>query len=867
MTETYSFGAWLGQRRKALDMTQRDLADRTSCALATIKKIEADERRPSRDLADLLADALRLPPEARLTFVECARGLRPVDGLEKMDIGTIDEKNAPLAARVPDLPLPSTPFIGRTAELAQVVDRLAQPACHWLTLVGPGGIGKTRLAVEAAHMLRDTFADGVVFVPLASVIDAALMPIAIAQRLHLVLSGPPADQLLAYLRARTMLLALDNCEQIGEGVTWLSDLLSQASGIKVLATSRERLQLAEEWVFVVPELGGAQAADLFRQTAQRMTASFDLAGQRTDVLTICQLVENLPLAVELAAGWTPLLSCAQIAEHIRRDIDFLAAHVRNVPERHRSVRAVFDYSWARLSAAEQSALMRLSVCRGGWTVAEAESVAGATLPMLRALVEKSLARATGDGRYDLHELTRQYAADQLYTAGQETAVQRRHCEVYLALADRLEVQLHGPTAIASFARLEREHDNFRAALAWALAADEVDLALRLVNHLNHFWFRRGYWQEAEQWITASVSRAGDEDSVPLCLALFNLIPICLFQGHFRELDGHVARSAAMAGRLETPETLAGLWFVTGLSAYNSQADITQVFTGQEQSLSTLQEAILRGTDDPRQWAKLAYIRFVHGDRLRQTGHVEEAAAQFQQSLDIYRLLGNVDMIAYPLGNLGRLALLEGHLQKAYDLIAESVAISRAVGNRVGVSDWLHQLGKVALYLGDAAQAQACLEESLALHEEVGGMQVQVLALLGHVALAQGNLGGASRYLHDSLAAAQETVQHLSAAQTNQQARGEMHRYVHFNTIETPLLAALVATAQDLFERAVTLFSGVQRLGEQCGYIAEAPLQSQIEAALNAARARLPQDVFNRTWEAGQCMSLQEVIAYALQNEN
>jgi predicted ATPase/DNA-binding XRE family transcriptional regulator len=863
MTEMYSFGTWLGQRRKALDMTQRELADRTSCALATIKKIEADERRPSRDLADLLADALRLPPELRLPFVECARGVRPVDALEKMQIDIADEKRARLATGTLDLPIPSTPFIGRTDELAQIGDLLAQPACRWLTLVGPGGIGKTRLAVEVARMLRDSFADGVVLVALAAISDGALIPPTIAHRLRLPLTGSPADQLLAYLRARTMLLVLDNCEQVGDGVAWLSDLLSQAPGIKVLATSRERLQLAEEWVFLVPELDEAQAVDLFGQTARRTTSNVDLAGQRTDVLTICNLVDNLPLAVELAAGWTPLLSCAQIAEHIRRDIDFLAANMRNVPERHRSVRAVFDYSWTRLSAVEQSALMRLSVFRGGWTVEEAGPVAGATLSVLRMLVEKSLVRATGDGRYELHELTRQYLADRLHASGQETTVQRRHCAICLILAERLDTQLHGPDAIAGFATLEREHDNFRAALTWALATDEVELALRLVNHLNYFWFRRGYWQEAEQWMTAAVSRAGDQDSVPLCLALFNLIPICMFQGHFRELEAYVARSAAMARRLETPETLAELWILTGLSTYTLQTDSTQAFAALDDSLSMLQKSILRESGDPRQWAKLAYVRFVYGEGLRQTGHVAEAAVQFQKCLDIYRQLGNVDMIAYPLGNLGRLALLEGRLQDAYDLIAESVAMSRTVGNRVGVGDWLHQFGKVLLYLGDTAQAAACLEESLALHEEVGGIPVQVLALLGHAALARGDVEGATRYLHDSLSAARKAIYYSPVPGTGD----TMNRYVHFNTIEALLTAALVATARTSFECAVTLFSSAQSLGRQCGFIVDPPLQAEVDVALSASRTYLSLDVFNSIWEAGLCMSLEEIIDYALQHQS
>ncbi|MCA9906908.1 MAG: diguanylate cyclase, partial [Anaerolineae bacterium] len=269
-------------------------------------------------------------------------------------------------------------------------------------------------------------------------------------------------------------------------------LLKHAPGVKLLATSRERLQLIEEWIVPVHELPAAQAIQLFEQTARRIAPDFTLDGQMDAVSAICERVENLPLALELAAGWLPMLSCAQIAEHIQRDIDFLAANVRNVPERHRSIRAVFDHSWQLLSPAEQNALMRLSVFRGGWTVDESEPVARAGLPLLRSLIEKSLVRSAGDGRYDLHELIRQYAEEKLRAAGLEIETRERHAETYIALTDKILAQVIRPETNLDLGRVETERDNCRAILSWTLETGRVETALRFLSNLRLPWIRRGY---------------------------------------------------------------------------------------------------------------------------------------------------------------------------------------------------------------------------------------------------------------------------------------------------------------------------------------------------------------------------------------
>ncbi|MCB0034623.1 MAG: hypothetical protein KDE51_11410, partial [Anaerolineales bacterium] len=353
----------------------------------------------------------------------------------------------------------------------------------------PGGMGKTRLAIEAARQLQATFAHGAVFVDLTAVTDSTLIPDSIAHALKLALSGSAVKHLPHVLRHRQLLIILDNCEQLAAGLTWLSTLLAAAPQVTLLVTSRERLQLAEEWI--VPVAGLDAAVELFGQTASRLTPTFDPHKEETAVNQICQLIENHPLAIELAASWTPYLSCTQIAAHLQKDLDILETTVRNTPARHRSIQAVFDHSWQLLSKAEQSALMRLSVFRGDWRSEEAQAVAGANLFLLRGLAEKSLVRVWANGRFDLHELTRQYAAGQLQAAGAEAATRQQHADTFFDLAQRFDQNKATPEGPALFQLLHQGLDNIQAALRWLLESGQANQALQFVGKLGEFWFWGG----------------------------------------------------------------------------------------------------------------------------------------------------------------------------------------------------------------------------------------------------------------------------------------------------------------------------------------------------------------------------------------
>jgi len=400
------------------------------------------------------------------------------------------------------LPAQTTPFIGRERELATIARLLADPTCRLITIVGPGGIGKTRLAVQAATEHLESFADGVHFVPLAALAAPDLLASTIANGLKLPLhgGGDPQDQLLDHLRTRELLLVLDNVEHLLTGAPLITDILRHARNVTLLVTSRERLHLQSEWLLEVgglalPELESraeaerSSAVELFVQSARRVRPDFapSIANEQ-DIVRVCRLTEGMPLAIELAAAWTRVLTCAQIAEEIEHSLTFLRTSLRDVPERHRSLGAVFEHSWNLLSLDEQRVLRQLTVFQGGCERDAAEHVAGASLALLAALIDKSLLRASSDGRYDLHESIRQYARERLQQAGELEATHRRHLDFFLQFAETAELQIKRPEQQIAIDRLVRDHDNLRGALGWALESGLAEPAARLAAALWHFWW-------------------------------------------------------------------------------------------------------------------------------------------------------------------------------------------------------------------------------------------------------------------------------------------------------------------------------------------------------------------------------------------
>ncbi|NTU85251.1 MAG: AAA family ATPase, partial [Chloroflexales bacterium] len=428
----------------------------------------------------------------------------------------------------PTIETPSLPFLGREEELAAIADALADPACRILTLVGPGGMGKTRLAVQAAAQHQARFPDGVHQVSLVGVSSAERLLSTIGTALGLAGQGDPLERLGAALHDRRALLVLDNADQALEGAPLLRDLIHRTRQIRLLVTSRERLQLQEEWVIdltglAVPPAGadadaaGYSAVQLFVQRARQVRADFTLTPEDLpEVAAICRLVEGMPLAIELAAAWVRVLTPAAIARELEQSMALLTTTLRDVPERHRSVEGVFAQSWERLSPAERQALRRLAAFDDGFTRVAASEVAGATPLVLAGLSDKALIRRDRTGRYAIHELLRQFAAQKLAAdQGEHEATALRFCRFCLRLLEQAGAALQGSHQGQALAELEVEYDNLWKAWAWAISEgrlDDLDGALDGLYYLHELrgWYSEGIQAAstaADPWSCGGAARA------------------------------------------------------------------------------------------------------------------------------------------------------------------------------------------------------------------------------------------------------------------------------------------------------------------------------------------------------------------------
>ena len=415
-----------------------------------------------------------------------------------------------------NLPTFPTPFIGRSDEITELSQLLDNPDCRLLTLVGPGGIGKTRLAVEVACCLQGEFSDGIYFVPLQPLQSTDQVLSAIIDVLPLQISGDdPESQMLDYLHEKNLLLILDNFEHVLLAVDLVDALLTKTSRVKLVVTSREILRLQGEWVRGVdglryPHNGfednevDQSALELFAERARRLNSDFSLEQDHNHVLRICQLVGGMPLALELAAGWMDTLTCCEVADEIARDLSILTTDARNVPDRHRNIEAVLDHSWQRLSVEERAVFRKLCIFRGGFEREAAEPVAGATHPILSELVRKSWLRKHA-GRYDIQEVLRQYGADQLSAAGETQPVQTDHANYYASFMQQREADLKGRRQLEGLDEIQTDFPNIRMAWYWAMEHRKYSILNCMID--AHYWycFMRG---RSADW--AVIADSGDQ---------------------------------------------------------------------------------------------------------------------------------------------------------------------------------------------------------------------------------------------------------------------------------------------------------------------------------------------------------------------
>ena len=629
------------------------------------------------------------------------------------------------------LPFQATIFIGRTEELAKIATLLSDTTCRLLTLVGPGGIGKTRLGLEVARQLSTDSARFVELQPLTSP-DFLVTTIAQALGFQFYTSDDPKQQLLDYLCEQTWLLLLDNFEHLLDGAPLLAEILAAAPAIRLLVTSRERLNLVEEWVLDVGGLAypdyddeshpqDYSAVELFVQHARRASVGFTLTeANRPAVIRICRLVDGMPLGIELAASRVRVLSCGAIAEEIERSLDILETPTRNVELRHRTMRAAFEPTWARLNDQEREVFRKLSVFRGGFTREGAELVADASLHTLSSLVDKSLLRAGESGRFDLHELLRQYAEEQLNLSGKVEAVHNAHSVFYAEFLFQRVRDLKGHRQVAALAEITTDFENVR--MAWEWAADHHSIN-RIDKMLESLWlfYQHGNWSLGLKSLFQYAERQFIDDPDPEHQRLWGRLHVRLSD----ETEGdtsQIEKALQIARRYDDIIEIASCLEKLSLSAYYRQDYIIARHLG-EQSLQAY-----------RQYGDRYYVAYILR-KLLQLSYREGWNTFEQLGTEAYHLsreIGDQIGAIWSFSVLAHGQARVGHFAEAERMWLERAALAEAISSPGFAStSYSHVSYSVYFIQGDFAKSRAAAETGLQIatqHTVYSGMKWSLTAL-------------------------------------------------------------------------------------------------------------------------------------------
>ncbi len=701
-----------------------------------------------------------------------------------------------------NLPAQTTPFVGRKPELQQIHQLLDKSDVRLVTIIAPGGMGKSRISLEAAHEQLYHFVDGVFFVTLAPLNDPDEIVTAIAESVGYLFQQDgrsPKEQLIDFLQDKNLLLLMDNFENVIDGAVLIGDILVKARGIKVLATSRERLRLSGETVFTLdgmafPDLDHPEDAleyssvKLFVQGAQRVSPGFTLEPDDLPyVIRICQMVQGMPLGILLAAGWAEMLSLEEIVEEMSQSLDFLETDIRDVPERHRSIRAVFDYSWNLMNGLEQEVFIKLSVFRGGFEREAAQKVAGATLRTLTTLTNKSLLTRTPEGRYWVHKLLQQYAEEQFDDYADRDDIQAKHAQYYSAFMDKLQEQFSTRRENAAVEVIDREHDNIRLAWRWGIENrywEHFDKMVQtaVLYYLSHSMLTEGnhafdaladgleadgqgdsglYWKAKSRagWLAGrqgnydlgwTISRDvyehfKNDDAFESIQALNNMSYACMFMGRYSDAIEFAKEGARLSVEINNQDLLWGSDANRGYAEY-----LNGDYEKARQTYEEILELGRKRTEFSR--INLAFGLNNLGEIHQVLGKFREAKALFQEAYDIFKVAKHRRGMAFTLNNLGGICFVVGEHKLAEGMYSEAYAIYRDIGDRTGIGHSLSALGNAASLDRNYDKAKDYYEQSLEIRTEIGDQRTIADSLtdLMNVCLSSGDFVVAQRYGEQSL---------------------------------------------------------------------------------------------------------------------
>jgi predicted ATPase/transcriptional regulator with XRE-family HTH domain len=673
-TDAAAFGSLLKRHRRAAWLTQEELSERSGLSVRTIRGLERGEgHRPRPDTVDLLARALGLLDEEHFLLVGAARRRGVV--------------TAPAVSPSSSLPSPATPLIGREDELTRLKSLLGCQETRLLTLTGTGGVGKTRLAIQAARESASLFPHGVVFVALASSDDRTLVIPKVARSLRLREEGrSPREVLHTYLREKRLLLVLDNFEHLLGAALEVVDLIESSPQLFVMVTSRATLRVRGEQEYLVPplklprstrssaaEVAGSPAGRLFVERARAASTAFRLGeGNAAHVATICCQLAGLPLALELAAARVRFLSPSLLLARLDRVLS--AGGARDLPKRQRTLRATLDWSHALLSEPEKALFRRLSVFAEGFTLEAAEVVGAAgeansddVLELVGSLVEQSLVVSEGGVRYWMLEPVRKYARERLENSADSGVVSHTYATFFLALAERAYPKLRGPKQVECLNLIDQEYGNLRATMSWALSTGHNEMAVRLGWALWMFWWLRGHKQEGRQWMEILLDRNLSASLRTIVLAVAG--QIAYTQGDYDSGEKYLQESLELAREVGDPVRTAHAQYVLGLLALRRQ------------DLGT-------------------------------------ARSRLEEALSLFLQVGNAQDASTVSSHLGTLSLIQGDLDRATAAMEEGLALSRELGDRLGISNGLYNLAQVAQANGDHELTARRLKEGVTVSEEI-----------------------------------------------------------------------------------------------------------------------------------------------------
>lgn len=738
--EVVLFADLLRHFRNRIELTQEELAERADLSPDAVGLLERGERRrPHSDTIARLATALNLSATERTQFEAVAR--RP----------------APLIAQVPQpqLPCPPIALVGRGEAIEAVANLFHRSGIRLVTLTGPGGIGKTRLALAVAEQLSDAFADGVIFVSLAALRAPNLVASEIATTVGIRerVGQTTQQRLIQALQQRHILLVLDNFEHLLAAAPLVSDLLAQCTRLAILVTSRIPLRLTGEQQFPVPpleipaawqdmplaHLGELPAVALFQQRAQAVAPGFTITRANGEtVLAICRRLDGLPLAIELAAAWIKLLSPQMLLERLDRRLPLLVGGPYDLPERQRTMHDTIAWSYDLLDDQAQMLLCRLAVFVGGFTLEAAEAVGtleeeqeNAVLAALAVLVDASLVQSVSDApwtweerktpRYMVLETVREFALERLIARGEDKAIQQRHMDYYLHFTEAHAPDLIGAEAVATVAQFEEEHPNVRAALQWALDNDLVT-AVRFSVAIWRFWLWHGHLSEGRAWLETALTRTASTPTLPALYATLLHVTgdISRVQTDYAHALDLFTAELTIRRQLSDTQGIARCLHTLGIIA-DDQGEYARAVELHTEALS-----LVRQLDDPY---SLSFILASLGDALLAQGELAGAEPLYTESLRVARHLKYSWGIGYVLTGLGSLAHVQGNTSQALAYYQESLTLHQQIGNKLGVAACLAGLARLASTQEQPEQVARLLGAAVTLREQVGAPRAPAEAII------------------------------------------------------------------------------------------------------------------------------------------